>query len=430
MSNKTVHGKLYRFFGKLAAPGISEWKEIHDKKEIPQWKDMDEMHKVLHGLPGFVKALILELLEKPFSFEEIMDYLKKFHQFERRIKKEKNFNKVRAYIQDHINRAVDKCVLSEDKGIYRLTPRGLEMAHHMQEVIPVFIGHIFSPKTVSAVTIVIHILLTAIKCGFGALFHSAGLLSDGIDNGVDTISSVLVWLGIKFDKEKLSSFLIIIMMFVSLIGIAIASINKIIKPGPVKEGLVVFIVSGVCGILMLFLSIYQYVVGKRNSNFAIMCQSVDSRNHFLTSLLVCFGIILSILAERQDVFWLYYADAGASIIIGCLILKSAIELLVEILKPGGKPEDVSHFMRKSQERMKRRSIFMWLSVTLKNNPLEEEELEAMFTERFCKGMPKIFTLSGFGYSPQNSEDLHRYLEYLIKSGKLVLDGKKYYLPNS
>ena len=105
---------------------------------------------------------------------------------------------------------------------------------------------------------------------FGVLFHSAGLLSDGIDNGVDTISSVLVWLGIKFNREKLSSYLIIIMMFVSLIGIAIASINKIIQPGPVKEGLIVFIVSGVCGVLMLFLSIYQYVVGKRNSNFAIM----------------------------------------------------------------------------------------------------------------------------------------------------------------
>jgi hypothetical protein len=181
---------------------------------------------------------------------------------------------------------------------------------------------------------------------------------------------------------------------------------------------------------MLFLSIYQYVTGKRNSNFAIMCQSVDSRNHFLTSLLVCFGIILSILAEKNGVFWLYYADAGASIIIGCLILKSAVELLVEITKPGGKPEDVSHFMRKSQERMRRRYIFRWLSDILKDNPLTEEELEVIFTERFCKGAPKIFTLSGFGYSPQSSEDLHRYLEYYQKKGKLILAGKMYYLLNN
>jgi len=48
---------------------------------------------------------------------------------------------------------------------------------------------------------------------------------------------VLVWLGIKCDKEKLVSFFIVVMMFVSVGGVAIASINKIIHPGPVGQGL-------------------------------------------------------------------------------------------------------------------------------------------------------------------------------------------------
>jgi hypothetical protein len=193
------------------------------------------------------------------------------------------------------------------------------------------------------------------------------------------------------------------------------------------EGPAAFIVSGICGVLMLFLSIYQYVVGRTSSNFAILCQSVDSRNHFLTSLLVCFGIVLSILASRQDAFWLYYADAGASVIIGILILKSAVELLVEMLKPGGEPDNVSHFMQSSQERMRRRYVFSWLSRTLENNPLSREELEELFTKRFCKGTPAIFALSGFGYNPQNTEDLHRYLDYYCTHGKLVLEGGKYML---
>lgn len=426
---KTAHRKLHRFFGRLAAPSVSEWRDIHEKKKTTQWRDMDEMHKVMHNFPGFIKALIIELTDRPFSFDEIMDYFRRFPQFERKIKKVENLKKVTKDIQAHIDRVVEQHVFSTENGKYHLTPKGLEMASHMQEAIPVFIGNIFSSRMVSFVTIVIHILLTVIKCGIGALFQSAGLLSDGIDNGVDTISSVLVWLGIKFNRERLSSYLIIIMMFVSLIGIAIASVNKILKPGPVMEGPVVFVVSGVCGIFMLFLSIYQYVTGKRNSSFAIRCQSVDSRNHFLTSLLVCFGIILSIIAERRDAFWLYYADAGASIIIGCLILKSAVELLIEILKPGGGPENVSHFMQKSQERMKRRFLLNWLADTLKEHPLTEEELEVLFIEKYCKGVPKIFTLSGFGYNPQSSEDLHRYLKYYLRNGKLIHDGGKYYLPN-
>ena len=80
--------------------------------------------------------------------------------------------------------------------------------------------------------------------------------------------------------------------------------------------------------------------------------------------------------------------------------------------------------------MKRRYLFVWLSDTLKEKPSTKEELEAMFTERFCRKVPKLFTLSGFGYRPKNSEDLHLYLEYYIKSGKLILDGDKYHLPDN
>ncbi len=424
---KTAHDKLHRIFGRLAAPGVSEWRSIHEKKKPEHWRNMDEMHRVMHNISGYVKALVFEMAERPFTFDEILEYLKRFPKFEMKTRRVKSREHVRADIKKDLDRAVEQHVFSCKDGKYALTPKGLEMAAHMQEAIPVFIGNVFSPKMVSTITIAIHILLTAIKCGVGALFHSAGLLSDGIDNGVDTISSVLVWLGIKFDRERLSSFLIIIMMFVSLIGIAITSINKIVDPGPVMKGPVVFIVSGACGILMLFLSIYQFLTGKRTSIFAIMCQSVDSRNHFLTSILVCFGIVLSIVAEKRDAFWLYYADAGASIIIGCLILKSAVELLVEILKPGGEPETVGHFLQKSQERMKRRLLFTWLADTLKENPLTGEELEVLYTEKYCKRVPKIFTLSGFGYSPRDSENLHRYLENFLKKGKLVLEGNTYHL---
>jgi len=88
--------------------------------------------------------------------------------------------------------------------------------------------------------------------------------------------------------------------------------------------LVAFPVSGVCGLVMLGFSSYQYLVGKRRSNLAIMCQAVDSRNHFLTSLVVCGGILLSFLAQVWHAPWLHYADAAASVVIGLLILRGAL----------------------------------------------------------------------------------------------------------
>ena len=125
---------------------------------------------------------------------------------------------------------------------------------------------------------------------------------------------------------------------------------------------------------MLGLSSYQYVSGRRNSNFAIMCQSVDSRNHFLTSLLVCGGIVLSFFAERLNADWFYYADAVASILIGLFILRSAIQLVVELVKPAGEAEHISHFMKRAQEKFREKLIpftrlfSLWISPMIRADP--------------------------------------------------------------
>ena len=169
------------------------------------------------------------------------------------------------------------------------------------------------------------------------------------------------------------------------------------------------------------------MTGKKNSNFAILCQSVDSRNHFLTSLLVCAGIVLSSLALTFHTFWLYYADAVASIIIGLLILVSAIELSRELVKQDEEPTHVSHFMRRAQERIRANIIIDWLSEQLKETPLNQEQLEERFAEQFCEQSPKILVLSGMGYRPESSADLHRYLDQFVRGKKLVLRDGVYML---
>ena len=72
-------------------------------------------------------------------------------------------------------------------------------------------------------------------------------------------------------------------------------------------------------------------------------------------------------------------------------------------------------------------MFSWLSHTLKGKSLTGKKLEELYAERFCHKAPVIFTLSGFGYNPRSSEDLHTYLDYYVKHGKLVLEGGKYRL---
>ena len=206
------------------------------------------MHKVIHSFPGYFKALLLELSDQPMSRKELAEAM---HHLEVRMAAHHKRDFAKAELDQDIAVAIERGVLEEHDGKYLLTPGGREIAEHMQAAIPFFFEVVFSARMVSMVTIFIHIMLSVLKLAFGVISQSAGLIADGIDNTVDTLSSVFVWLGIKFDKERLVSIFIVVMMFVSVGGVAIASVNKIVAPEPINEGLLTFVLSLGCGLLML-----------------------------------------------------------------------------------------------------------------------------------------------------------------------------------
>ena len=397
---------------------------FHHRKEKPvHWKDADELHRVMHDFPGIFRAVMLELLDRSMSRHEIRDFLNRMG-IGRRAHR---IGTAQLDLEENLRKAIQKKVLEERDGRYHLTPGGREIAEHMQRVIPAFMEWVFSAETASFLSLVAHVVLSVLKLSVGFMSRSAGLTADGIDNAVDTLSSLLVWLGIKYDKEKIVSVFILITMFVSVGGVAVATFNKMVHPGPIQEGLIAFMVSGILGLVMLGLSSYQYLVGKKRSNFAIMCQAVDSRNHFLTSLLVCGGILLSFFAELWNAPWLFYADAAASAIIGLLILRGAVELVQELIKAREEGAEVSHFMKRTEERAREKILLKWLAGQLQSGSLAREELEQRFAADFCEQTPKILILSGMGYRPESGEDLNRYLELFVEQKKLVLDEGRYWL---
>jgi Co/Zn/Cd efflux system component len=397
---------------------------FHHRKEKPvHWKDPDELHRVMHEFPGIFRAIMLELLDRPMSRYEIRDFLNRMG-IGRRAHR---IGAVQLDLEEHLRKAIEKKVIEERDGQYHLTPGGREIAEHMQRVIPAFMEWVFSPETASFFSLIAHAVLSVLKLSIGFISRSAGLTADGIDNAVDTLSSLLVWLGVKYNKEKLVSLFILITMFASVGGVALATFDKIVHPGPIQEGLIAFVVSGILGLVMLGLSSYQYVVGKKRSSFAIMCQAVDSRNHFLTSLLVCGGILLSFFAQLWNAPWLFHADAAASAIIGLLILRGAVELVQELIKAREEGAEVSHFMKRTEERAREKILLKWLAGQLQSGSLTGEELEQRFAADFCEQTPRVLILSGMGYRPESGEDIHRYLELFVEQKKLVLDEGRYWL---
>jgi Co/Zn/Cd efflux system component len=395
----------------------------HRREQTMHWKNSKEMHRVMRHFPGTFRAIMLELLDKPMSRKEIRDFLNRM-----KIGRHAHgIGTAQLDLEENLCKAIKEEILEERDGRYYLTSAGREMAEYMQRLIPAFMKWVFSPETASLFSLVAHVVLSILKLSFGFLSRSAGLVADGIDNAVDTLSSLLVWLGIKYDKEKLVSVFILITMFVSVGGVALTTFDKIIHPEPIQEGLIAFVVSAICGLIMLGLSSYQYLVGKKRSNFAIMCQAVDSRNHFLTSLLVCGGILLSFFAQLWNAPLLFYADAAASAIIGLIILRGAIELVQEMLKESEEGTEVSHFMKRTEERIREKILLKWIAGRLQSGSLTEEELKQRFTTDFCEQTPKILILSGMGYRPESSEDLHRYLELFVEQKKLINDEGRYWV---
>jgi Co/Zn/Cd efflux system component len=287
-------------------------------------------------------------------------------------------------------------------------------------------GWAYSPQTASLFALWFHVVFSVLKLGIGFLSRSAGLIADGLDNTADTLSSFLVWLGVKYDKEKMASVFILVTMVLSVGGVAMATVEKITHPGPIREGILAFVVSGLCGLLMLGLSAYQYLVGRKTSSLPIMCQAVDSRNHFYMSLLVCGGILLSFLADLWGALWLYYGDAVASAVIGLLILRGVAELVQEMFRKGKGEIRVSHFMRKAQEKRRTKIIFNWLAGHLHTTSLTSGELEKKFAEDFYEQTPRVFALTGMGYLPTGATDLKRYLDLFVEQEKILCDDGKYW----
>jgi len=393
------------------------------RRETVHWKNSHEMNKALHRLPKPIRAILLELHQGPMTRHEIRDALERLAVIGhggRRMKK------AQLGLEEDLSQALELNILEETDGRYTLTPAGEEMAGRMEEAIPLFMDWALSAETASLFSIVIHAVLSVLKLTFGFLFHSAGLIADGIDNTLDTLSAFLVWLGIRHAQERLASLFILVTMFVSLGGIAWATFGKVINPEPVIGGLTAMVVSIICGLVMLGLSAYQYLVGRRRSNLAVLCQAVDSRNHFWTSLMVAAAIFLSYLGEVRQIPWLYYADALASAGIGLLILRGVVDLIGEFIKAGDEPIDVAHFMKRALERQKERIVFNWVRSQLQQSPLTRQELERRFASEFLESTPRIAALTDMGFRPVEQADLSRFLDRFVERKTLVVDESKYW----
>jgi Co/Zn/Cd efflux system component len=383
-----------------------------------------------HALKGHQEFILLILLTGGLSREQIGD---KFYalgtQFgippwiAERTKQPDFLNKLTQDIQD----LKQKGLVSEKGGIYYLTKEGAAKASErhagMLKAGLKVRGFLSSGETAAKLSVFVNLLLSALKLGTGFLVNSMGLIADGLDNLADVLSSVAVFLGIKYKKGIYSTVFILLMMFAAGITIGYQAISRLISPQPVDAGLWAILAATVSGIVCYLMSIYQHFIGKKSGSLSLLSQSIDSRNH----VLVAGAILIGIIFAR---FGILIVDPLVAIVVAIMILKSAIELTVETIRVAkGGELNLSEFSSGYEKRFEkyRLSYFKFWTLFEMKSTASREELIAKFNKTFSTQEVPVTSHFGFNFVSgfEFEKHLDVFLDELISEGAITKEQGRY-----
>jgi Co/Zn/Cd efflux system component/predicted transcriptional regulator len=219
------------------------------------------------------------------------------------------------------------------KGLYELTPEGERKAREFEKGLKkganLLETQVLGPSAAARNTVIIDFFLALLKLLSGIFSGSVGLLADGADAAVDTVSAAVVWLGMRIKKENLGTLIVLLMMFITGITIGYESIMSLVEAflgtlSSLAMPYLVILTEIIALIFAVFLFFYQRFVGKRNGNLALISQSVDSKNHIFVATGVVVGAIFSI-------FGIHFVDALIGGFVAVRILIDGIGLSKETL---------------------------------------------------------------------------------------------------
>jgi cation diffusion facilitator family transporter len=306
-------------------------------------------------------------------------------------------------------------IIMNQKGKFELTTEGREKAaefeRNLKKSTDILEGQILSPSAAARNTIIVDFFLASLKLLSGIFSGSVGLLADGADATVDTVSAGVVWLGMKIKREILGTLIVLLMMFISGISVGYDSIRSIIDAflgtlSPLAMPYLVIITEIIALIFALALFLYQRFVGKKNGSLVLISQSVDSKNHIYVALGVITGAIFSI-------FGIYFVDAFVGGFVAARILVDGIKLSKEtIASIKGEEVDLKKYeipFERQWEMSKLETFRTWILYSVKELKLNTKdelirELERTFKPKYVPILTEFKFSLGKGFDFEGSFD--------------------------
>jgi hypothetical protein len=249
-------------------------------------------------------AIAAALWDGPMTLPEIAEnfrgYLRIFGLFSVTDRLEIFDKKMRmnARIEENIGKLIDRGWVEREGEHYQLTALGREEANKPIADMRrnrLMLQKLAQPKMVSKVSLGVHLGLAAIKLPAGFLSGSVGLINDAMDTLLDGLSSLLVYLGIRYDRERAVNVILVALMLVTGGYTFFEAVRRFFTPFEPVVDWFSFLAAVLSAILCGLLWVYQRFIGVRSANVALITQSIDSRNHVIVAASVTAGLVAALL---------------------------------------------------------------------------------------------------------------------------------------
>ena len=277
------------------------------------------------------------------------------------------------------------------------------------------------PQTVSKLSLVAHLVLAAVKLPAGLWSGSVGLINDATDTLLDGVASLMVYAGLRYDRERLVNTLLVLIMLATGALTFYEAIRRLFTPFAPDADLFTFAAAILSALVCVLLWLYQRFVGLRSGSMPLITQSVDSRNHVLVAASVTAGLV----ASRMRFPLL---DTLVGLAVACLILRSALELAIETVRAiNDEQADLSRYAMPPAEwynQFRQGQLGDWMLYMVdRANAKTKAELARQAQQALdFRSNPTLRALGLVSEAP-GGQLVQQSLEQLLEGGFLVDDGQ-------
>lgn len=187
----------------------------------------------------------------------------------------------------------------------------------------------------SMIGVIVNILVALLKVVVGLLSSSIAIVSEGVNNAADALTSILTLIGTKLagkhpdEKhpfgygriEYLTSLLIAVLILVSGTEMLLNAFKLIFMPEELKISFISLMIVAISAIIKYLLGTYTISMGKRAESSALQAVGIECKNDSFVSLLTIITSIIFIVFHIS-------IDAYAGILISLIIIKAGLTVLM------------------------------------------------------------------------------------------------------